>query len=198
MNSHSYKYYALTALKRRWFIPILMTIGLLWMIFLIFSINLGLYIFSITGLVIGFMLLLYQSMALMIIKHQDCSLYAIWKCFKYHNASAFALGLLTYMFQMLWSIFFIIPGVLKMYDHALIYYVLIDNPSLSPIDIISRSKEMMKGKRWRLFKLDMSFIGWYLLSLLTGGLLLFFVLPYHQVARAAFYEDIRYKPERTC
>ena len=198
MNSRSYRYHARMALKRRWLVPILATVGLFWAVFLTCSINLVLYVFNVTGLVIGLISLLYQSVSLMIIKHQDCSLFAVWQCFKRHNASAFALGLLAYMFQLLWSILFIIPGIVKFYEHAMVYYLLIDNPQLSPVDLIARSKELMTGKKWRLFKLDMSFAGWYLLSLLTGGILLLFVVPYHQTARAAFYEDIRYKPERTC
>ena len=65
-----------------------------------------------------------------------------------------------------------------------------DNPSIAPDAARKASIEMMRGNKWRLFCLDFSFIGWYLLSVLTFGILSFWVLPYHYSATAAFYQSL--------
>jgi uncharacterized membrane protein len=70
------------------------------------------------------------------------------------------------------------------------YYVMAENPEMSGEDARRESIMMMDGNKMRLFCLQLSFIGWYLLSALTLGILLFWVVPYVQAATAAFYEEI--------
>ena len=65
------------------------------------------------------------------------------------------------------------------------------HPDMNPNDARKASMEMMKGNKWRLFCLELSFIGWCILSTLTFGILYFWVLPYMQSAMAAFYESIK-------
>ena len=83
------------------------------------------------------------------------------------------------------------------------YYILADNPTLTQSEARRRSEQLMNGHKFRLFCLHLSFIGWYLLSALTGGILLFWVIPYVQVATAAFYDDLieytndKYDPNST-
>ena len=96
-----------------------------------------------------------------------------------------------YVFIFLWSLLLVIPGLIKSYSYAMSNFILADNPTMSANDAITASRKMMDGNKWRLFCLDFSFIGWYLLCGLTFGLLTFFVEPYHQAARAEFYESIR-------
>lgn len=103
---------------------------------------------------------------------------------------AFLLALLNDIFVFLWSLLFIIPGIVKSYSYAMSYYILADNPQMSSNEARKKSIELMKGNKWRLFCLQFSFIGWNLLSLLTLGILDFWVTPYKQVATAAFYEEI--------
>ena len=70
------------------------------------------------------------------------------------------------------------------------YYILIDNPGLSANEARKRSMAMMRGNKWRLFCLDFSFIGWIVLCVLTFGILVFWVAPYQEAARAEFYQDL--------
>jgi uncharacterized membrane protein len=70
-------------------------------------------------------------------------------------------------------------------------YLLHDYPELSPREAMKLSREMMSGQKWELFVLDLTFIGWILLSILTAGLGTIFVEPYMSTARAAFYEDLK-------
>jgi uncharacterized membrane protein len=70
-------------------------------------------------------------------------------------------------------------------------YLLHDYPELTPREAMKISREMMRGQNWNLFVLDLTFIGWILLSILTLGLGILFVQPYMLTARAAFYEDLK-------
>ena len=70
------------------------------------------------------------------------------------------------------------------------FYIQHDHPEMTETESITASKNMMRGHKWDLFVLDLSFIGWYLLAGLTFGILLIYVLPYHNAARTAFYLDL--------
>lgn len=92
------------------------------------------------------------------------------------------------LFLSLWTMLFVIPGLVKTYSYMLVPYILKDNPELSATAAITRSRELMNGHKWEAFVLDLSFIGWYLLSGLTCGILnIFWTEPYRQSARAKFY-----------
>ena len=74
-------------------------------------------------------------------------------------------------------------------------YILVDQPELTATQAITRSRQMMKGNKWRAFVLDLSFILWYLLSALTLGLLgLFFVHPYYEATNAELYQALKDAP----
>lgn len=103
-------------------------------------------------------------------------------------------GILVQVFTFLWALLFIIPGIVKSYSYAMTYYILADNPDMAPTDAINASRKMMDGNKWRLFCLDLSFIGWYLLSILTLGVLALWISPYNMMARAEFYESIKPQP----
>ena len=103
-------------------------------------------------------------------------------------------GILQTIFLTLWSLLFIIPGIVKTYSYSMTYYILRDNPNLSASEAITESRRMMNGYKGKLFCLDLSFIGWFLLCALTFGLLGLYVLPYYNAARARFYEDLKNKP----
>lgn len=93
---------------------------------------------------------------------------------------------------LLWSLLFIIPGVVKMYQYRLVPYIVCDDPEISTEDALLKSEEMMYGNKWAAFVLDLSFIGWGLLSILTLGLLqIFFVVPYKCATNAELYEVLR-------
>ena len=93
----------------------------------------------------------------------------------------------------LWSILFVIPGIIKTYEYAIIPYILADDPEISSKDAFKKAKQMMKGNKWRLFKLEFSFIGWVLLCVLTLGIGTFFLIPYVNAANAEFYVELKNK-----
>ena len=103
---------------------------------------------------------------------------------------AFILWLINTIFIALWTLLFIIPGIIKSLSYSMSYFILIDNPDISANEARKRSMQLMHGNKWRLFCLDFSFIGWILLSFLTFGILLFWIMPYIQVAHAEFYQSL--------
>ena len=102
----------------------------------------------------------------------------------------FTLNLLLFVKTFLWTLLFYIPGIIKAYAYSMSNYILDDNPNMRPKDAIAMSVKLMKGNKFRLFCLHFSFIGWIFLSILTCGILIFYVTPYIQVAQAAFYDDL--------
>lgn len=95
------------------------------------------------------------------------------------------------IFQFLWNLT-IAGGIIKHYEYILIPYILAENPKISRKDAFFLSKQLMKHNKWKMFKLDLSFAGWHILSLLTLGLLDFvFVIPYSAGCRAELYAVLR-------
>lgn len=98
---------------------------------------------------------------------------------------------LVNLFTFLWALLLIIPGIMKAFSYALTPYIIMDEPELTARQAITRSCEIMEGRRWKLFCLYLSFIGWGILSLLTFGIGFLWLLPYMNASFAAFYEDAR-------
>ena len=91
----------------------------------------------------------------------------------------------------LWTCLFIIPGVIKSFEYAIIPYILADDAEISSKEAFKKAKQMMKGNKWRLFKLDLSFFGWFILCCLTFGIGVIFLLPYVNAAAAEFYVELK-------
>ena len=83
-----------------------------------------------------------------------------------------------------------VPGILAGYSYAMTECILAENPELSAAEAMARSKELMAGHRWRLFCLQISFIGWSILAALTLGIGGLWLTPYRHTANAAFYREI--------
>jgi uncharacterized membrane protein len=88
---------------------------------------------------------------------------------------------------------FVIPGIIKSYEYAIIPYILADDPKISSKDAFKKARQMMKGNKWRLFKLNLSFIGWGVLCVLTLGVGSLFLVPYVSAASAEFYVELKNK-----
>lgn len=98
--------------------------------------------------------------------------------------------LLQTVYVFLWSLLFVIPGIIASYSYAMTDYILAEHPELTASEAIARSEKMMDGNRWRLFCLEFSFIGWSFLCSLTLGIGNLWLTPYKQAATAAFYREI--------
>lgn len=94
------------------------------------------------------------------------------------------------LFTALWSLLLIIPGIVKSLSYAMTPYILVDHPELTAKQAIEASKTMMDGYKGDLFMLELSFIGWDILNLLTLGIGSFWLSPYKEATYAAFYREL--------
>ena len=95
------------------------------------------------------------------------------------------------LFIGLWSLLFIIPGIIKGFSYSMAYYILAENKGMGALEAIRRSKEMMNGHKMEFFVLSLSFIGWYLLVAVTFGIASIWVIPYVSTTMANFYNEIK-------
>ena len=94
------------------------------------------------------------------------------------------------IFVFLWSLLLFIPGLVKIYSYTMTEFVLLDHPEYSPLQAITASKKMMYGHRLELVMLQLRFLGWYLLCLVTLGIACFWLVPYYMTAKSKFYMDL--------
>ncbi|SMC72589.1 DUF975 family protein [Papillibacter cinnamivorans] len=100
------------------------------------------------------------------------------------------LSFLVGLFTFLWFLLFIIPGFIAIYRYRLVYFLIIDNPDMTAMEAIRTSKRLMVGHKIDLFVLDLSFIGWMLLGVLTLGILYLWLIPYVNFTNAIFYRQL--------
>ena len=103
---------------------------------------------------------------------------------------ALGLRLMTGILTGLWSLLFVIPGIVAAYRYALAPYLMAEHPEMGVMEAISQSKALMRGNKWRLFCLQLSFIGWGILSTLTMGIGNLWLAPYRNAAETAFYLEL--------
>ncbi len=89
-----------------------------------------------------------------------------------------------------WTLLLIVPGIIAALRYSMASYIMAENPGISAGEAIERSKAMMDGHKKELFLLELSFIGWILLSALTLGILSLWVTPYLQATTAVFYRKL--------
>jgi len=112
--------------------------------------------------------------------------------FDNHYKNIVIIMFLKNLFIFFWALLFIIPGIIKAYEYRMIVYILGENPDMERRTAFALSKEMMSGQKWNAFVLDLSFIGWHILSLFTVGLLsIFYVSPYQYHTNAALYDFLK-------
>ena len=100
-------------------------------------------------------------------------------------------SLLYTLYVFLWSLLLIIPGIIKSYAYAMTPYVANDHPELDADDCIHESRMMMKGNKWKLFCMDLSFIGWAILCIFTLGIGFLWLQPWIESSHAKFYEELK-------
>lgn len=133
------------------------------------------------------------SIFMSVVRNQPFEFQDLFKGFNKFGTTCGA-GVLVALFTFLWSLLFIIPGIVKVYSYSMTFYILNDNPDITAREAISMSKEMMNGHKLDLFVLHLSFIGWYLLCIITFGIAALYVVPYVAASETAFYDAIKKQP----
>ena len=142
-----------------------------------------------TILITGPLLLGIATSVISVAVHKTVQIEMIFHGFRRFGES-FVLWLLITIFTFLWSLLVVIPGIVKSYSYSMSWFILAENPEMAANAARKMSMERMRGNKWRLFCLDMSFLGWWILCILTFGILSFWIIPYHETARAEFYRTL--------
>jgi uncharacterized membrane protein len=135
----------------------------------------------------------YSSQSLFIDISEDAEFMVIEKIksgFINDYTRNFVLYFLVNFFAFLWALLFVIPGIVKYYAYSMAVYLAIKEPDIKGTDAITKSRKLMDGNKGDLFMLDLSYIGWYFLSILTFGILLLWVVPRHMTARTIFFNEV--------
>lgn len=101
------------------------------------------------------------------------------------------LSIVQYIFIFLWSLLFIIPGIIAGYRYRFALYNLCENPEMGVMEALNMSKAQTRGHKWELFVLDLSWIGWSLLCALTLGILSIWITPYIQQTDIGYFQAIK-------
>ena len=111
----------------------------------------------------------------------------VFKGFTENFVNTLVLGIMQSLFVLLWSLLFIIPGIVKSYSYAMAFYIQQDDPSKDWSTCLKESSEMMYGNRWQLFCIDFVMALWTLVGALACGIGTLFVTPYQIMSHANFY-----------
>ena len=131
----------------------------------------------------------YAKFNLNLVDKKNAAFETLFEYFSYWKTTTIS-RLLRALYVFLWSLLFVIPGIVAGFSYAMTDYILAENPELTADEAITQSKELMMGNRWRLFCLQFSFIGWDILATLAFGIGHLWLTPYKQAAYAAFYREV--------
>lgn len=122
---------------------------------------------------------------------QPVQLGDMFRGFQDDFGGTFLIGFLSQLFVALWSLLFLIPGIVKSYAYSMAYYVKLDHPDYGWKACIDESRRLMDGHKWEKFVLDLSFLGWILVGALCLGVGTLWVTPYMAATEVQFYEYVR-------
>ena len=190
-NSKYFRDLGWAQLQGRWGYPVILTLVYLVICSLVSSVSSG---------VLGFLTIpMGYSYAVSFLENKRTGAeFKIEKLFDGYKdfIRIFGTILLETAYVILWALLLIVPGIIKAISYSQTYFVLKDNPELSFNAAIERSMAMMEGRKMQYFLLQLSFIGWIILAMLTFGLLTLWVNPYISATNAHFYEYVKEEYEK--
>ncbi len=130
--------------------------------------------------------------SLALARNQEATFGQLFEGFQ-HYTKALITYLLVVIFVFLWTLLLIVPGIIASIAYSMTFYILADDKEIKPMEAIRKSKEMMYGYKWKLFRLSLRFILLSLLCILTLGIGFLWLMPYMYVTLAHFYEDVKNK-----
>ena len=100
-------------------------------------------------------------------------------------------GLWNFLWVLLWTLLFVIPGIVKAYSYSMMFYIIAENPKIGPMKAMDLSKVLTQGHKANLFMLDLSFLGWLILSWLSCGIGMIWLYPYMTMTKTHAYYDLK-------
>ena len=163
--------------------------------FVYFLVAIGIQLIPFLGVIAS--LLISGPMALGIVifslavaRNQEAKLGQIFEGFN-NFGNAIGTYILMVIFIFLWMLLLFIPGIIAAFSYSMTFYILSDEESIGPMEAIDKSKKMMDGYKWKYFCLMFRFFGWSILCILTIGIGYLWLMPYMQVSKAKFYDDLK-------
>lgn len=132
----------------------------------------------------------YTSFNLRLSNGESPTVGELFSLYKNNILRSFLFIVLKNVLVLLWSLLFLVPGIVAHYRYAMAEYIMVQNPNISGREAIARSKEMMKGHKGELFVLRLSFLGWALLSVFTLGIGLLWLVPYMNQTETQFFRRL--------
>ena len=116
----------------------------------------------------------------------------LFSAFRTNYTNAATVMFMHDLYVFLWSLLFIIPGIIKSFSYFMVPYLLAENPDMDGDRALQLSSDMMVGHKMELFVLELSFIGWQILSMITFNIVgILYVAPYYTATMAEFYVAVR-------
>lgn len=132
----------------------------------------------------------YTNFYLKIAREEDAEINDLWS--KTNLFIPFIIvSLLVFGLSFGWSLLFIIPGIIVAISFSFVYYVMLDNPNMKPMEVLKESDRLMRGHMMDYILLNLSFAGWAFLGIFTLGILYFWLIPYISTTNAIFYNNIK-------
>ena len=151
--------------------------------------------FLVSVLISGVLSFGVAALMLSHLRGEEVHLSKLFAAFGKNFINLFLLGLVRTLYILLWTLCFIVPGIVKAYAYAFSFHIAHDHPDWEWKDCLKESRRITEGYKGQLFGLDFSFIGWYIVGLLCLGVGVLWVIPYHISARTGFYEALLAKEE---
>ena len=173
-------------LKGRWGEPVL--VSFLFFVVTFFSntcFGLFTYVLVQAPLTVG--LALY---ALKFARKEETETNTLFEAFN-HFGAFLGIFFLRALFEFLWSLLLIIPGIIKGLSYSMSFYLVSDHPKIGASNALNYSKKMTKGHKGEIFLLILSFSGWFILSFLTCGLGFLWLTPYFNITFALYYDQLK-------
>ena len=153
--------------------------------------------FSFVSILVGLVALVlnagYYCYCFGILRREEMPYESLFDAFPFAG-KVILLQIVISIFVFLWSLLFVIPGIVKAYAYSMAYYIKLDHPDYGWKACIDESRRLMDGHKWEKFVLDLSFLGWIIVGSLCLGIGMLWVTPYMEAANAQFYEYVRTCP----
>lgn len=115
---------------------------------------------------------------------------SLFDVFKKDVGGTLLLGILSSIFIALWSLLFVIPGIVKAYAYSMAFYLKSEHEDWDWRKCLDESQRLTRGHKMDLFILDLSFIGWYIVGSIALGIGTLWVMPYHQLTKINYFEEL--------
>lgn len=144
-------------------------------------------------LIAGPMMIGISTFSLAFVRRQEATISELFVGFNEFGRALLAYFLMV-LFVLLWLLLLIVPGIVAALSYSQTFFILAEDKTITASDALKKSKAMMYGHKMQLFLLGLRFIGWVLLSILTLGIGFLWLMPYVQMTKAKFYEDLKSNP----